>query len=192
VQHRLCFFAQDYSFSRSLRLALSGLQSGCGERAPLAWEVVTDLLTRIARAKRFAAAMTNDADKEIFTIAATKLEVELLRCESIQLQPIQHSVRVLHGGFNRGRAMSGDVKKLSSDALEILHGARSLPPVEAVEALRPFLEAMASEPSKSKLADASTTRVSELVRSLRENHAASNDLWEESIEATLSFVNEQS
>ena len=88
--------------------------------------------------------------------------------------------------------MSGDVKKLSSDALEILHGARSLPPVEAVEALRPFLEAMASEPSKSKLADASTTRVSELVRSLRENHAASNDLWEESIEATLSFVNEQS
>jgi hypothetical protein len=88
--------------------------------------------------------------------------------------------------------MSDGVKELTSDALRILHGARSLPPVEAVEALGPFLEAMRGEPSKSKLADASTAAVTELVRSLKENHAASNDLWEEAIEATLSFVNEAS
>jgi hypothetical protein len=81
-------------------------------------------------------------------------------------------------------------KRLSSDAHRILHGARSLPPAEAVEALRPFLEMMRGERSGDKLADASTAAVTELVRSLRENHAASNDLWEEAIEATLSFANE--
>jgi hypothetical protein len=58
--------------------------------------------------------------------------------------------------------------------------------------LRPFLEAMHKEHSTSKLAEASTGAVTELARSLRENHAASNDLWEEAIEATLSFLNEQS
>jgi DNA-binding SARP family transcriptional activator len=87
--------------------------------------------------------------------------------------------------------MSNRVKKLSSDALRILHGARSLPPVEAAEALRPFLTAMHKEHAQSKLAEASTDAVTELVRSLSENHAASNDLWEEAIEATLSFVNER-
>jgi len=88
--------------------------------------------------------------------------------------------------------MSDGVEELSSGALRILHGARSLPPVEAAEALRPFLETMHKAHSTSKLADASTNAVTELARSLRENHAASNDLWEEAIEATLSFVNEQS
>jgi hypothetical protein len=87
--------------------------------------------------------------------------------------------------------MSDGVKELTSDALRVLHGARSLPPVEAVEALMPFLEAMHKEHSTSKLAEASTDAVTELVRSLREHHAASNDLWEEAIEATLSFENEQ-
>jgi hypothetical protein len=86
--------------------------------------------------------------------------------------------------------MSDGVKELTSGALRILHGARSLPPVEAVEALRPFLEMMHKEHSTSKLAEASTDAVTELARSLKENRAASNDLWEEAIEATLSFVNE--
>lgn len=149
------------------------------------------LLTRITRANRFAAAMTNENDKERFAFAASEFEGELLQSQGIQWQPApQKADRVHIDGCNRGRAMS-DVKNLASEALGILHGARSLPPVEAVEALRPFLEAMASEPAKCKLADASSVRVLELVRSLRENHAASNDLWEEAIEATLSFVNEQ-
>jgi hypothetical protein len=88
--------------------------------------------------------------------------------------------------------MSDGIEELTSDARRLLHVARSLPPAEAVEALRPFLEAMHKEHSTSKLAEASTGAVTELARSLRENHAASNDLWEEAIEATLSFVNEQS
>jgi hypothetical protein len=88
--------------------------------------------------------------------------------------------------------MSDGNKKLVSDALRILHGARSLPPVEAAEALRPFLESMRREAFGDKLADASTTAVTELVRSLKDNHAASDDLWQEAIEATLSFVNQAS
>jgi hypothetical protein len=87
-------------------------------------------------------------------------------------------------------AMSDSHKNPGPDALRILHGARSRPPVEVVEALRPFLETMRGERSGDKLANASTAAVTELVRSLKENHAASNDLWEEAIEATLSFANE--
>jgi hypothetical protein len=90
----------------------------------------------------------------------------------------------------RGNTMSDGDKKLTSDTLRILHGARGLPPVEAAEALRPFLETMRRKRSGDKLADASTAAVTELARSLKENHAASNDLWEEAIEATVSFANE--
>ncbi|KJC60965.1 hypothetical protein UP10_08545 [Bradyrhizobium sp. LTSPM299] len=85
----------------------------------------------------------------------------------------------------------GDISS-ASHALKILHGARSLPPAEAVEALTPFLEARRNEPLGDKLADASTAAVTELVRSLKENHEASDDLWGQAIDATLSFVNEAS
>jgi hypothetical protein len=86
--------------------------------------------------------------------------------------------------------MSDGDKQLASDALRILHGGRSLPPAEAVEALGPFLESMRSEGSGDTLARASIAAVTELARSLEENHAASDDLWQEAIEATLSFANE--
>ena len=46
--------------------------------------------------------------------------------------------------------MSDGIKKPASDALEILQSARSLPPVDAVEALQPFFETIASEPSKKQ------------------------------------------
>jgi hypothetical protein len=88
--------------------------------------------------------------------------------------------------------MSDIIEHIAAEAAKMLHGARSLPPVHTVEALTPFLDAMGRETSKSKLADASTAAVTELVRSLKENHAASNDLWEDAIETTLSFVNQQS
>jgi hypothetical protein len=88
--------------------------------------------------------------------------------------------------------MNDGNKKLASDALQILHGARSLPPVEAAEALRPFLESMPGEGLGDKLADAATAAVTELVHSLKHNHAASDDLWQDAIEATLSFANEAS
>jgi hypothetical protein len=86
--------------------------------------------------------------------------------------------------------MSASDRQLTSDTLRILHGARGLPPEETVEALRPFLEAMCIERSVDKIADASIAAVTELVRSLKENHAASNVLWLEAIETTVSFANE--
>jgi len=83
-------------------------------------------------------------------------------------------------------------KHPAAEVLPILHGARSLPPAEAAEALRPFLESMeGSQGSVDNLADASVAAVSALTRSLKENHAASDDLWQEAIEATLSFANEE-
>ncbi len=83
--------------------------------------------------------------------------------------------------------MNDEDLELTSDTLRILHGARGLPPDEAVEALRPFLEAMRVKRTDNKLAEASFAAVTELVRSLKENHAASNDLWLWAIETTVSF-----
>jgi hypothetical protein len=87
--------------------------------------------------------------------------------------------------------MSDAGKHLAAEVLHILQGARSLPPAEAAEALKPFLESMRRrEGSVDKLADASAAAVAVLARSLKEKHAASDDLWQEAIEATLSFANE--
>jgi hypothetical protein len=86
--------------------------------------------------------------------------------------------------------MSDDIRQKASEVLQILHGARGLPPAEAAEALTPFLDLMHRQGSTDTLASASVAAVTELSRSLEENHAASDDLWQEAIEATLSFVNE--
>jgi hypothetical protein len=81
-------------------------------------------------------------------------------------------------------------KDPAAEVLSILHGARSLPPAEAAEALMPFLETMEGRQSSlDNLAYASTAAVSALARSLKENRAASDDLWQEAIEATVSFAN---
>jgi len=77
------------------------------------------------------------------------------------------------------------------DVLQILLGARSLPSSEAVDALRPFLNTMRSRASGiDVLADASADAVGALVQRLEATGIATNDLWEEAIEASLSFVNE--
>lgn len=44
---------------------------------------IAALLTQIARAKRFAAAMINDAEKDRFAVIAEELESELLQCRSM-------------------------------------------------------------------------------------------------------------
>ena len=75
--------------------------------------------------------------------------------------------------------------------LHILHGARSLPSTEAVELLRPFVDAMHDRISGSdRLADAAAGAVSALVQRLEAEGIATDDLWEEAIEASLSFANE--
>jgi ABC-type branched-subunit amino acid transport system substrate-binding protein len=87
--------------------------------------------------------------------------------------------------------MSDNDKEMAADTLRILHGARSLPPPEAAEALKPFLALMMRKKGAGdKLADASADAVMALAQSLKENHAASDDLWQEAIEATLSYANE--
>ena len=44
--------------------------------------------------------------------------------------------------------------------------------------------------SDDALARASIAAVTELTRSLKENDAASNDLWQDAIDATLSYASE--
>jgi hypothetical protein len=81
--------------------------------------------------------------------------------------------------------------QLIGDVLHILHGARSLPPAEAIEALRPFMNAMRGRDSGSdRFAAASAAAVSALVQRLEAEGAATDDLWEEAIESSLSFANE--
>jgi hypothetical protein len=87
--------------------------------------------------------------------------------------------------------MSDRITQKASEVLQILHGARRLPPAEAADALTPFLDLMREQDSTDKLGSASLAAVTKLSRSLTENHAASDDLWQEAIEATLSFVNER-
>ena len=86
--------------------------------------------------------------------------------------------------------MSNGERQQTSDVLRTLHGARSLPPEEAAEALKPFLESIRKSGSDDALARASIAAVTELARSLKENHAASDDLWQQAIEATVSYANE--
>jgi hypothetical protein len=75
--------------------------------------------------------------------------------------------------------------------LHILHGARGLRSVEAVEALRPFVNAMRNRCSENdRLADASIAAVGALVQRLEAKGVATDDLWEEAIEMSLSFANE--
>jgi hypothetical protein len=81
--------------------------------------------------------------------------------------------------------------EVAGDVLQVLHGARGLPPSQAVEALRPFLNTMRSRASGiDVLADASADAVGALVQRLEATGIATDDLWEEAIEASLSFANE--
>ena len=81
--------------------------------------------------------------------------------------------------------------QLVHDVLHILHGARSLPPAEAVEALRPFVTRMGNRaPGNDRLADASAAAVGALVKSLEAEDVATDDLWEAAIASSLSFANE--
>jgi hypothetical protein len=127
--------------------------------------------------------MGNEQTRSAAVAAAEKAIDRALAQKKVRLvpppQPDRHEV-----------GMSDGDKQLASDALRILHGGRSLPPAEAVEALSSFLESMRRKGSGDTLAHASIAAVTELVRSLEENHAASDDLWQEAIEATLSFANE--
>jgi hypothetical protein len=81
--------------------------------------------------------------------------------------------------------------QITRDVLRILHWARGLPPPEAVDALRPFVNAMRNRVSGSdRLADAAAGAIAALIEKLEVKGVATDDLWEEAIEAALSFANE--
>jgi hypothetical protein len=85
-----------------------------------------------------------------------------------------------------------ELPHLLNGVLHILHGARGLPSAEAIEALRPFMNTMGSRASGiDRLADVSAAAVSALVQRLEAEGVASNDLWEEAIESSISFANEE-
>jgi hypothetical protein len=82
---------------------------------------------------------------------------------------------------------------MADDVLHILHGARSLPLGQAVEALQPFVNAMRHRiPGADRFADASANAVTALVQSLETRGSATDDAWQAAIESTLSFANEAS
>jgi hypothetical protein len=96
----------------------------------------------------------------------------------------------------RGNAVRNDevpLPQLVCDVLHVLHGARSLPAAKAIEALGPFMEKMRNRASGTdRFADASAAAVSALVQRLETKGVATDDLWEEAIEASTSFANEVS
>jgi len=81
--------------------------------------------------------------------------------------------------------------QLARGVLHILHGARGLPPAEAIKALRPFMNAMRDRTfGDDRLADASALAVGALLEALEAKGVATDDLWEVAIESSVSFANE--
>jgi len=110
-----------------------------------------------------------------------------------QAEAISQARKAIGEGLraNAGADDDAPLPHASGDVLHILHGARGLPSSEAVEALRPFLNTMGHRAfRRDVLADASADAVGKLVQSLQATGAGTDDLWEEAIEASLSFANE--
>ena len=84
--------------------------------------------------------------------------------------------------------IAGD-RKIADDALRVLHGARCLPTAEAVNALRPFLDAVRTRASGDRFVDASRAAVGQLVDSLDVRKEATDDVWQDAIETTFSLAN---
>ena len=86
--------------------------------------------------------------------------------------------------------MNPNQSPLATAALETLHGARGLRPVEATAKLRDFVDSIgAILPPTARLADASGA-LRALVNQLESEGAAPDDSWEYAIETMLSFANE--
>jgi hypothetical protein len=86
--------------------------------------------------------------------------------------------------------MSTSQNQLAAAALEILHGARGLPPAEATARLGDFADSMQTvRPETARLADASGA-LRRLVNQLKSQGTATDDAWEYAIETMLSYANE--
>jgi hypothetical protein len=119
--------------------------------------------------------------------------IEANMCEAASREAAISQAHKAIGDGLRANASPDDAQVSGGvhNVLHVLHGARGLPPSEAVEALRPFLNTMRGRASGiDVIADASADAVGALVQRLEATDIATNDLWEEAIEASLSFANE--
>jgi len=88
--------------------------------------------------------------------------------------------------------MTTPVSQLATAALDTLHGARSLPPEEAIAKLRDFLESInTTVPDSPRLAEASDALMI-LVSQLEREGSATDDEWQHAIGTMLSLANETS
>jgi hypothetical protein len=86
--------------------------------------------------------------------------------------------------------MSNPVSQLAKAALDTLHGARGLPPAEAITKLHDFLQSIdTAVPEGPRFADASEA-LRKLVSQLEADGAAPDDDWQRAIETMLSLANE--
>jgi hypothetical protein len=96
-----------------------------------------------------------------------------------------------HLRVNASPGRQAQLPHLISGVLHVLHGARGLPCADAIDALRPFVEGTRDlTRGNDRLADAAAAAVGALVLRLEATGVATDDLWEEAIEASLSFANE--
>ena len=81
--------------------------------------------------------------------------------------------------------------KIASDALDALHGARGLPIDEAVAELRSYLNMIdaAADAKNGGVTDALRSLAS-LIHKLESHRSATDDDWQEAIDAMVSFANE--
>ncbi len=76
-----------------------------------------------------------------------------------------------------------------SAALDALHGARKLPPTEAIEHLHSFLDTISPPGHESKFATEARAALNLLVARLETNGSASDDVWQRAIETMTSLAN---
>jgi hypothetical protein len=112
-----------------------------------------------------------------------------------RIEAIAQARQAIGEGLRTNAIPDGEMslRRLASDLLHILHGARSLPSAEAIGALRPLMNTMRDRACGSdRFADISVAAISALLQRLESKGVATDDLWEEAIESSTSFANEVS
>ena len=76
-----------------------------------------------------------------------------------------------------------------SAAIDTLHGARKLPPEEAIGHLRSFLDTISPPGHESGFAANARTALNTLITDLENNGSATDDVWQGAIETMTSLAN---
>jgi len=76
-----------------------------------------------------------------------------------------------------------------SAAIDTLHGARKLPPAEAIKYLRSFLDTISPPGHNTKSATDAREALSLLINELEMDGSAGNDVWQQAIATMTSLAN---